>query len=139
MTSDPLSRFLQAQDPVYAQVCAELAAGKKVSHWMWFVFPQLLGLGSSAMAIRFALASRKEAVDYWQHPVLGPRLKQCTELLQSVRGKSAHEIFGYPDDMKLRSCMTLFEVVAPAEPVFGRVLDRYFGGRRDDATFSVLG
>jgi uncharacterized protein (DUF1810 family) len=96
VTRDTLSRFVQAQDPVYAQVCAELAAGKKVSHWMWFVFPQLLGLGSSAMAIRFALASRKEAVDYWQHPVLGPRLKQCAELLLSVRGKSAHEIFGSP-------------------------------------------
>jgi uncharacterized protein (DUF1810 family) len=133
-----LERFVEAQDPVYETVCRELAAGAKRTHWMWFVFPQLKALGRSATAKRFGIEGRDEAAAYWQHPVLGSRLKQCTELVLAVQSKSAHKVFGATDEMKLRSCMTLFEVVAPDEPNFGRVLDRYFAGRRDDVTVSLL-
>src|SRR5579863_5563881 len=118
MSAAALERFLLAQEPVIERVLTELRAGRKASHWMWFVFPQLQGLGSSSMAQRYALASRDEARAYHQHPVLGARLKQCTRLLLQIEGRRVEQIFGYPDDMKLRSCMTLFALVAPEEPVY---------------------
>ncbi|PLC05710.1 DUF1810 domain-containing protein [Variovorax sp. RO1] len=133
-----LERFVTAQEPVYAQVCAELATGRKRTHWMWFVFPQLKALGRSATAQFFGLDGAAEATAYWQHPVLGERLRHCTELLLQRPGTDAHAIFGSPDTMKLRSCMTLFEIVAPDAPVFGDVLVRYFNGMRDDATVALV-
>jgi uncharacterized protein (DUF1810 family) len=133
-----LQRFVTAQDPVYADVRDELAAGRKRSHWMWFVFPQLQGLGQSATAQYYGIASRQEAAAYWQHPVLGPRLRECTALVLAARGKSAHDIFGTPDDLKFRSSMTLFAAVAPAEPLFEQALARFFGGRPDDTTLALL-
>jgi len=134
-----LHRFIAAQDPVYRQVCAELAAGRKTSHWMWFVFPQLHGLGLSATARFYGLASRAEALAYWQHPVLGARLRHCAQLVLDAKGRTAHDIFGSPDDLKLRSCMTLFAAVAPEEPVFAQVLQRFYGGEPDPRTFALLG
>ena len=117
-----LQRFIEAQDPVYSQVCAELAAGAKTSHWMWFVFPQLKALGRSATAQHFGIASRAEALAYWQHPVLGPRLKACSELVVAVEGRTALQIFGSTDELKFRSCMTLFAQVAPqAHEIFGEM------------------
>lgn len=134
-----LQRFVQAQAPVFDRVRAELSEGHKASHWMWFIFPQLRGLGRSDMARFYGLASRDEALAYWQHPVLGPRLLECTRLvLAAPPCRSAHEIFGSPDDLKLRSCMTLFAQVAPDEPAFGQVLERFCGGERDAATLSLL-
>ncbi len=132
-----LQRFVAAQAPVYAQVCDELAAGRKTSHWMWFVFPQLKGPGRSATAQHFGIASRAEAQAYWQHPLLGPRLKQCTELVLAVEGRSANQVFGSPDDLKFRSCMTLF-AQATDEPAFRRALDKYFGGSADEQTLRLL-
>ncbi|WP_309684634.1 DUF1810 domain-containing protein [Polaromonas sp.] len=139
--NDPhdLQRFVLAQDPVYTEVCAELAAGAKTSHWMWFVFAQLKALGHSATAQHFGIASRAEALAYWQHPVLGPRLKACSELVVAVEGKTALQIFGSPDNLKFRSCMTLYAQVAPQEPVFNRALVRYFGGEGDARTLELLG
>jgi uncharacterized protein (DUF1810 family) len=133
-----LQRFVDAQEPVFRQVETELRAGRKTSHWMWFVFPQLKGLGRSGIAQHFGIASRDEAVAYWQHPVLGPRLKQCSEWVLAVEGKTALQILGSPDDLKFRSCMTLFAQVAPDEPVFGRALDKYFAGRPDPRTLELL-
>ncbi len=132
-----LQRFVTAQGPVFAQVCAELAAGRKTSHWMWFVFPQLKGLGRSATAQHFGIASREEAQAYWRHPVLGARLKQCTELVLGVEGRSANQIFGSPDNLKFRSCMTLFAQVTDA-PVFGQALEKYFAGKGDEQTLQLL-
>jgi uncharacterized protein (DUF1810 family) len=138
--SDPhdLDRFVQAQHGVYDEVMAELAGGCKRSHWMWFVFPQLRGLGRSAMARHYGIASRAEAEAYCQHPVLGPRLVACTRLMLAVPGRSAHEILGAPDDMKFRSCMTLFHEVSPHEPLFREALERYFGGQPDPRTMELL-
>jgi len=138
MNSDALNRFVEAQNPVYAQVCAELAAGAKRSHWMWFVFPQLRGLGQSAMAVHYGLASAVEARAYWQHPLLGARLKECTQLVLAVQNKSAFEIFGQPDDMKFRSCMTLFAHCAAGEPMFLEALARYCAGQQDERTLALL-
>ena len=135
---DPLQRFVDAQAPVFADVCDELAAGRKRTHWMWFIFPQLRELGRSATARFYGLASRDEALAYWRHPVLGPRLKRCAELVLNVSGRTAREIFGTPDDLKLRSCMTLFADVAAEEPVFARVLERFYGGRPDEMTLALL-
>ena len=128
---DGLQRFMEAQDPVYAEVLEELAAGAKRTHWMWFIFPQLKGLGRSAAAMHYGIDSIGEARAYWRHPVLGLRLKECTELLLRAPAQSAHEIFGSPDDLKLRSCMTLFAEVAEEEPVFNQVLERFFDGKPD--------
>ncbi len=133
-----LQRFVEAQNPVYGRVCAELAAGAKTSHWMWFVFPQLKGLGRSAIAQHFGIASRAEAQAYWSHPLLGARLKECSELVLGMAGKTALQIFGSPDDLKFRSSMTLFSQVAADEPVFTRALDKYFGGRADERTLALL-
>lgn len=132
-----LQRFVTAQAPVYAQVCAELANGRKTSHWMWFVFPQLKGLGRSATAQHFGIASRAEAQAYWRHPLLGPRLEQCTELVLAVDGRSAQQIFGSPDDLKFRSCLTLF-AAATDGAVFRKALDKYFAGNDDEQTLRLL-
>ena len=138
MSASDLDRFIQAQDPVLPQVRRELRDGLKRSHWMWFVFPQLRGLGHSAMAHRYGLASREEARLYYQHPVLGPRLCECTGLLNAVSDRSIGQILGSPDDMKFRSSMTLFAAVAPDEPTFRLALDRYFAGIPDRLTLDRL-
>jgi len=133
-----LERFVAAQDPVIDTVCAELRAGAKRSHWMWFVFPQLAGLGRSATARLYGLASRDEAQTYWQHATLGPRLAQCCSLLLPHRAIGAERILGPVDAMKLRSCLTLFEQVAPDQPVFAQLLDALYGGQRDATTLALL-
>jgi uncharacterized protein (DUF1810 family) len=133
-----LARFLDAQAPVYEQVVAELRAGCKGSHWMWFVFPQIAGLGHSAMAQRYAIASLGEARAYLAHPVLGARLRECSELVLAVEGRTVDEIFGPPDDMKFRSCMTLFQRADPAEPVFAHCLKKYFNGEADPRMLHLL-
>lgn len=140
-TDDPydLNRFIQAQEHVYAQALAEIRSCRKRSHWMWFIFPQLDGLGSSAMARQYAIRSLNEAWAYLEHPVLGPRLIECAEAVLAVQGRSAREIFGSPDDLKLRSCATLFAEVSPAGSVFHRVLEVYFGGEADGRTLRFLG
>ena len=132
-----LDRFVAAQDPVYARVRAELAAGAKTSHWMWFVFPQLRGLGRSAMADHFGIENRAEADAYLRHPVLGEHLRECTQLVLTVHGRDATGIFGTPDDMKFHSSMTLFAEVTD-EPLFAEALARYFGGQRDARTLQLL-
>ncbi len=138
MADDGLQRFVQAQDRVDASVRDELAAGRKRSHWMWFVFPQLKGLGHSETAQYYGIASRREAAAYWRHPALGPRLRQCTALVLATRGKSARDIFGTPDELKFHSCMTLFAAIAPDEPLFEKALARFFGGQPDGRTLALL-
>jgi uncharacterized protein (DUF1810 family) len=133
-----LQRFVKAQDPVYMTVCAELRAGQKTSHWMWFIFPQLRGLGHSAMAEAFGIASRQEAAAYLDHPVLGPRLLECTRLVNLVKGRSIRQILGYPHDLKFRSSMTLFASVAPDVQIFREDLEKYFGGEPDPLTLEKL-
>ena len=137
--SDPfeLARFLDAPAGVIAAARAELAAGRKQSHWMWFVFPQIAGLGSSAMAQRYAIGSPAEAAAYLDHPVLGSRLRDLTELACEAPG-SAREVFGQPDDLKFRSSMTLFNALAPEEQPFRTALARFFGGERDTRTLEIL-
>ncbi len=138
--SDPLDRFLDAQAPVLGFVHAELAAGAKRTHWMWFIFPQVQGLGSSPMARRYALAGLDEARAFLAHPTLGRRLKDLTALVLSAPAdRSAHAIFASPDDLKFRSCLTLFAEAAPDEPVFREALERFFGGELDAATLGILG
>lgn len=137
--TDPfdLDRFVRAQDPVYRDVLGELARGRKQSHWMWFVFPQIAGLGFSAMSQRYAIGSRAEARAYLAHPVLGARLIECTGLVLAVQGRSINAILGAPDDAKFRSSMTLFGAVSD-QPIFGAALARYFAGERDAATLEIL-
>ncbi len=138
--ADPynLERFVRAQAPVFEQVVTELRSGCKSGHWMWFIFPQLRGLGSSPMAREFAISSLAEAQAYLQHPLLGPRLRQCTALVVAANRRSIADIFGYPDDVKFRSSMTLFLRAAPAERVFSEALAHYFGGTLDAATLERL-
>ena len=140
MTDDPfdLARFVDAQAPVFDRALAELEAGRKRSHWMWFVFPQIEGLGSSFMAQKFAIASLAEAQAYLAHPVLGERLRRCTDAMIGIEGRSALAILGSPDDMKFRSSMTLFAYAAPTEARFAEALARYFGGEPDPATLARL-
>ena len=133
-----LERFVEAQAPVYASVLRELGAGSKTSHWMWFVFPQLKSLGRSSTARFYGIEDRAEAAAYWRHPLLGPRLVECTRLVLATSGRSAHAVFGSPDDLKLCSCMTLFDAVAPEEPAFRSVLDRFYAGVADAATLDLL-
>jgi len=133
-----LKRFVDAQQPVYEKVLDELRAGRKRSHWMWFIFPQIAGLGHSAIADRFALSSLDEAVAYLAHPVLGLRLRACSVLVAGIEGRSIAEIFGHPDDMKFRSSMTLFSRAAPQEPIFAACLQKYFGGEPDLQTLAKL-
>lgn len=139
-SQDPynLDRFIEAQDPVYSGVCAELRQGRKTSHWMWFVFPQIQGLGSSPMARKFAISSLEEARAYLQHPVLGPRLEECTRLVCKISEKSIDDIFNYPDDMKFHSSMTLFALAAPDRRVFEEALERHFEGERDAQTLQSV-
>jgi uncharacterized protein (DUF1810 family) len=133
---DRLQRFVEAQDSggIYERALAELRAGRKTSHWMWFVFPQRAGLGQSETSRRYAISSPEEARAYLEHSVLGPRLIECAEALLGHEGKSAEEILGGIDAVKLRSSMTLFAGVAPEQPVFQRILERYYDGRPDEAT-----
>jgi uncharacterized protein (DUF1810 family) len=136
-----LERFVQAQAGIYEQACAELRAGRKRSHWMWFVFPQIRGLGSSEMAMRYAISGLEEARAYLDHPVLGPRMRECAGIVAGVEGKTVEEIFGDPDDLKFHSSMTLFARAAEGsggDDVFGLALKKYFGGKLDQATLARL-
>jgi uncharacterized protein (DUF1810 family) len=133
-----LSRFLEAQDPIYADALSEIRAGRKRTHWMWFVFPQAIGLGTTHTAQHYAIRSMDEARAYLAHPTLGHRLRECAETLLRVRGKSVSEIFGPPDDLKLRSSMTLFASVAEEDSVFEEVLERYFGSNPDPLTLRFI-
>lgn len=137
--TDPfdLDRFVLAQAPVYPAVAAELKRGRKQSHWMWFIFPQVAGLGFSAMSQRYAITSGKEARAYLAHDVLGPRLRECTGLVLAVRDRSINEILGSPDDAKFRSSMTLFEAVS-TDPIFREAIAKYFAAGRDPATLEIL-
>lgn len=140
-SSDPfdLDRFVKAQDPVFNAVLVELRQGRKRSHWMWFVFPQIQGLGSSPTSVFYSIKSPAEARAYLADPVLGPRLMQCAEILIGLEGHSAYDIFGAIDEMKLRSCMTLFSRFAGPDSAFARVLDKYFAGEPDVNTLRLLG
>ena len=143
MPEDPdrdldLDRFVLSQAPIYDEVLQELRGGRKTGHWIWFIFPQLAGLGHSDMSSHFAIASLEEARAYLAHPVLGPRLLECAGIILATEGRTAREIFGSIDSMKLRSSMTLFHRAAPHEPVFAQVLDRYYGGLADEATDTRL-
>lgn len=135
-----LQRFVDAQNQngVYDEVCAELRNGEKRSHWIWFIFPQIQGLGSSATAVEFAISSRQEAEAYLLHPLLGPRLRECTQLVNLVGGRSVDRIFGYPDNLKFRSSMTLFAHATSDNQVFLDALQKYFGGEFDRLTLERL-
>jgi uncharacterized protein (DUF1810 family) len=133
-----LQRFLDAQNPVFEQVCNELRGGQKRGHWMWFIFPQLQGLGQSSMAIKFAISSRKEAEAYLKHPVLGERLRKCTVLVNLVKDRTIEQIFGYPDNLKFRSSMTLFASTALENQIFKNALEKYFAGQLDTLTIERL-
>jgi len=135
---DDLQRFVDAQAPVVDTVLRELSQGEKRSHWMWFVFPQLKALGRSATARHYGLGSLDEARAYAAHPQLGPRLRQCTQCVLGLQGRSALQIFGMPDALKFCSSMTLFERAAPQEPLFAQALDQYCNGRRDALTLALL-
>jgi uncharacterized protein (DUF1810 family) len=132
------AEFISAQDAVYEQVVRELTAGKKRSHWMWFIFPQLAGLGTSHMARKFAISSLEEARAYLHHEILGPRLKECTRLMLAAEHSDVSSILGYPDDLKFRSCMTLFAATEPVEPIFQAALDKFFGGEPDSRTLQLI-
>lgn len=138
--NDPfeLDRFVRAQAHIFEIALAEIADGRKCSHWMWYIFPQFAGLGFSAMSQRYSIKSATEAQAYLKHPILGPRLMQCCEALLAINGRSAHEIFDSPDEMKLQSCVTLFASVTPVDSVFARVLEQYFSGQRDQKTLDLL-
>jgi uncharacterized protein (DUF1810 family) len=138
VAGDDLERFVTAQQPVYPQVLAELRRGRKTSHWMWFIFPQIIGLGQSPMAVHFAIQSMEEARAYLTHPLLGPRLRECAGAVLAVEDRTAEEVFGPIDAKKLRSCVTLFHRAAPTEPLFRRVLDDWFRGMPDDKTDMLL-
>lgn len=133
-----LNRFVQAQSNTYERALTEVKSGRKRSHWMWYIFPQFEGLGFSATSQRYAIKSIAEAEAYLSHPILGSRLLECAEAVLQIEGRSAHEIFGSPDDLKLRSCATLFATVSPAGSVFDQLLDRFFQGERDPKTLRLL-
>lgn len=134
-----LQRFVEAQDGVTGAVERELGSGKKRSHWMWFVFPQVTGLGQSMMAQKYGIRSLEEAKAYLDHPVLGERLRKWTKLVLQVEGRSAKEIFGYPDYLKFRSSMTLFSLVSEENSLFHQALEKYYGGDQDDRTLEMVG
>lgn len=133
-----LQRFVDAQSHCYERVCRELSEGCKRSHWMWFIFPQITGLGRSAMAEEYAISSLEEAEAYLQHPILGPRLRRCTSLVLSVQGRSVEQIFGYPDDLKFRSSMTLFANTHGDNAIFRDALQKFFAGKPDQLTLARL-
>jgi uncharacterized protein (DUF1810 family) len=139
-STDPhnLQRFVDAQKSDYEQVCAELRAGHKRTHWIWFIFPQMRGLGRSETASYYGIASRAEAEAYLAHPVLGPRLRECTRLVNLVEGRSIDQIFGYPDNLKFRSSMTLFAATASENQIFKDALEKYFAGQPDPRTIELL-
>jgi uncharacterized protein (DUF1810 family) len=134
-----LQRFVAAQKDVYPEVCAELDSGRKSTHWMWFIFPQVHGLGASPISRRFAIASLDEARAYLEHPVLGQRLRDCTQRVQAIEGRTARQIFGSPDDLKFRSCLTLFAHASGHEQLFEAALRKYYGCEYDDRTVELLG
>ncbi|MGD2118256.1 MAG: DUF1810 domain-containing protein [Chromatiales bacterium] len=134
-----LQRFVTAQQSVYDQVLAELHAGQKRTHWMWFIFPQLAGLGFSLTARKYAISGRDEAAAYLQHELLGARLRECTQLVLAIEGRNARQIFGYPDDLKFRSCMTLFAAVANDSQPFDSALQKFYAGQVDQKTLDLLG
>jgi len=138
--NDPhvLQRFVSAQEVNFASAREELRRGRKTSHWMWYVFPQIEGLGYSSTSQKFAIKSKAEALAYLAHPVLGPRLKECTEVVNALHGSSAHQIFGRPDDMKFRSSMTLFHKISPETGSFKTALEKYFGGEPDRRTLERM-
>lgn len=138
MNAFNLQRFVEGQAPVYADVLDELRAGKKTSHWMWFIFPQHQALGRSAMAKHYGIASQAEALAYLAHPLLGKRLLECTGLMLAVNGKTALDILGATDERKFHSCMTLFQAARPDLPVWNAALEHYFGGTLDAATLALL-
>ncbi|MHB1795782.1 MAG: DUF1810 domain-containing protein [Acidobacteriaceae bacterium] len=133
-----MRRFVEAQDAVYAEVCAELRGGRKTSHWIWFIFPQIRGLGASETAQYYAISSRKEAKAYLEHPVLGSRLRECTLLTTNIQGKSIDQILGHPDNLKFRSSMTLFAYATEENRIFLEALKKYFGGEFDPQTLARL-
>lgn len=133
-----LSRFVEAQEGTYGQALSELERGRKQSHWMWYVFPQIDGLGFSPITKRYSIKSEDEARAYLKHPTLGPRLLECAEAILRVEGKSAREILGSPDDLKLKSSATLFAHVSPPGSVFEQILEKFYGGERDAATLDQL-
>jgi uncharacterized protein (DUF1810 family) len=134
-----MQRFIDAQDGVYAQVVAELRRGRKTTHWMWFILPQIVGLGHSEMSRRYAISSVAEAREYAAHPVLGARLRECVGIVLGLEGRTAMEIFGSPDNLKFHSSMTLFDASVPEEPLFGAALDKFFSGQRDAETLRRIG
>jgi uncharacterized protein (DUF1810 family) len=138
--NDPhnLQRFVEAQDRVFSQVILELRQGRKAGHWMWFIFPQIKGLGHSPTARMFGISSLEEAKDYLAHPVLGPRLRECTQLVNLQEDRSAYQIFGYPDELKFRSCMTLFANAASDNGIFLAALEKYYKGEPDSLTLAKL-
>ena len=137
-TTYNLNRFLQAQETKYNEALAEIKKGKKQGHWMWYIFPQIAGLGFSEYNVFYAIKNREEATQYLQHPVLGKRLIQIAEAVLEINGKTANEIFGKPDDRKLQSCMTLFAQLTNADPIFQKVLDKYYQGNKDEKTLQLL-
>ena len=138
--NDPynLQRFVDAQNSIFAQVRSELRNGDKRGHWMWFIFPQIRGLGSSELSKKFAVSSREEAEAYLKHPILGPRLKECVQLVTHVEGRSVDQIFGHPDNLKFRSSMTLFSHIASDKQIFENALQKYFKGEVDPRTLELL-
>jgi uncharacterized protein (DUF1810 family) len=136
--SHNLQRFVEAQEPQYARVVEELSSGRKRSHWMWYIFPQLEGLGFSMTARRYGISGLDEAKAYLAHPVLGPRLRECTELVLGIEGRSANQILGHPDDLKFRSSMTLFSRASAGETLFDKAIDKYFAGDPDAKTLQLL-
>ena len=134
-----LDKFVSAQTRDYACALAEIKSGRKRSHWMWYIFHQLQGLGFSPTAQYYGIRDLEQAMDYMAHPVLGPRLVEISSALLGLENSNPSAVMGYPDDLKLCSCMTLFELAAPEEPVFGRVLEKFYGGRRDRMTLNLLG
>jgi uncharacterized protein (DUF1810 family) len=133
-----LQRFVDAQNEVFEEVRSELRAGRKTSHWIWFIFPQIKGLGHSATAREFAILSHEEAAAYAAHPILGPRLRECTSLVNAIPGRGIRQILGTPDDLKFRSSMTLFAEVCPDDPIFSDAINKYYGGEVDALTLELL-
>ena len=140
MAADPydLNRFISAQENIYPKVISELNGGYKQSHWMWFIFPQIDGLGRTQTARHYAIKSKQEADEYLRNPILGSRLLECSDILLSLEGRSVSDIFAYPDDLKLHSCMTLFSAMAESHSVFEQVLDKYFESEQDTKTLQIL-
>lgn len=133
-----LNRFVDAQESAYEQALSEIRSGRKRSHWMWFIFPQIAGLGSSPTAQHYAISSLAEAQAYLRHPILGPRLLEAAEAVLALEGRAIADVFGYPDDLKLKSCATLFAQASPAGSVFEQLLDKCFGGEQDEKTLHLL-